>query len=74
MNESLKSLNSDYESKRSHDLVLELLDITVLKNGTFDQWLKSKGKLGGQNKVPRLANTREYVDQILEFSKECTFE
>jgi len=74
LDESLKSLNSDYESKRSHDLVLELLDITVLKNGTFDQWLKSKGKLGGQNKVPRLANTREYVDQILEFSKECTFE
>ena len=49
-------------------MIIEFLKITVVENGTFDLWLKSKNKLGGQNKVPRLSNTREYVDQILKFS------
>lgn len=68
LDESLRNLNSDYDAKRTKSMVLDLIEITVLENGTFDRWLKSKGKLGGQNKVPRLSNTREYVDQILEFS------
>jgi hypothetical protein len=40
----------------------------MVKNGTFDAWLKHKGKLGGQNKVPRLSNSREYVEEILNLN------
>ena len=67
---ALKSLNSDYEAKRYHDLLLGPPIIRVLPKGTFYQWLKVKGKLGGQNKVPRLANERKYVDDILSMVKE----
>ncbi len=66
---ALRNLNSDYDAKRTDNMIIEFLKITILKNGTFDLWLKSKNRLGGQNKVPRLSNTREYVDQILEFSQ-----
>jgi len=65
LDNALKSLNSDYEAKRYHDLLLGEPMIRVLPNGTFYRWLKSKGKLGGQNKVPRLANERKYVEEIL---------
>ena len=61
----MKSLNSDYEAKRYHDLLLGAPMIHVIPKGTFYEWLKIKGKLGGQNKVPRLANERKYVDEIL---------
>lgn len=69
LDEALRSLNSDYDAKRTKNMILEPIKITVLENGTFDKWLKSKGKLGGQNKVPRLSNNRLYVDQILEYTK-----
>ena len=62
---ALKSLNSDYEAKRYHDLVLNPPQIEVMKPGTFYTWMKSRNKLGGQNKVPRLSNDRKYVDNIL---------
>jgi len=62
---ALKSLNSDYEAKRYHDLLLGQPLIRVMPRGTFYRWLKVKGKLGGQNKVPRLANERKYVEEIL---------
>jgi hypothetical protein len=65
LDNALKSLNSDYEAKRYHDLLLGEPVIRVLPSGTFYRWLKSKGKLGGQNKVPRLANERKYVEEIL---------
>jgi len=65
LDNALKSLNSDYEAKRHHDLLLGEPLIRVLPSGTFYQWLKEKGKLGGQNKVPRLANERKYVEEIL---------
>ena len=68
LDEALRNLNSDYDAKRINNMIIEFLKITVVENGTFDLWLKSKNKLGGQNKVPRLSNTREYVDQILKFS------
>lgn len=70
LDENLRNLNSDYDAKRTNNMVLDFIKVTVLPSGTFDNWLKSKGRLGGQNKVPRLSNTREYVDQILEFCKE----
>jgi hypothetical protein len=62
----LQSLNSDYEAKRYKNLTLNRLKIVQAPEGTFYNWLKSKGKVGGQNKIPRLANNREYLDPILE--------
>lgn len=63
---ALKSINSDYEAKRHKNLALQPPQILSLPKDTFYNWLKSKGKLGGQNKVPRLFNTRKHVDEILE--------
>lgn len=62
---ALKSLNSDYEAKRYQNLVLKPPMMQILPGGTFYKWMKKRDKLGGQNKVPRLSNTREYVDEIL---------
>lgn len=64
---NLQKVNSDYEAKRFKDMALESLRMRVLPKGTFHKWMRSRGKFGGQNKVPRLANDRKYVDQILEF-------
>lgn len=64
---ALKSINSDYEAKRYKNIALRLPVMHVLKKGTFNQWLQSKGKLGGQHKVPRLSNERKYVEEILTF-------
>jgi len=66
MDEALKSINSDYESKRHKDIALRSPVVHVMKKGTFNEWLRSKGKLGGQHKVPRLSNERKIVDEILE--------
>ncbi|MDR2383183.1 MAG: GH3 auxin-responsive promoter family protein [Prevotellaceae bacterium] len=65
LDKSLCELNSDYEAKRYHNITLSRLKITILSNGTFLKWMESKGKLGGQNKIPRLYNSREYADQLL---------
>lgn len=62
---TLKSVNSDYEAKRYKDMSLGFPRYRVMKNGTFYKWLKSKGKLGGQHKIPRLANHREYIDELI---------
>lgn len=64
---ALKSLNSDYEAKRSYNLNLEFPLVKKVPHGTFYAWLNSKGKLGGQHKVPRLYNTREYINEISAF-------
>jgi hypothetical protein len=66
---ALKSLNSDYEAKRYKDIALRLPLLQSLKKGTFSAWLKEKGKLGGQHKVPRLSNDRKYVDEIIAIVK-----
>jgi hypothetical protein len=55
---ALKSCNSDYEAKRHKDIALRMPIVHVLPEGTFNEWLRTKGKLGGQNKVPRLSNAR----------------
>lgn len=65
LDETLRRINSDYDAKRYLDMALVAPQILVLPKGTFYTWLASKNKLGGQHKVPRLSNTREYVDQIL---------
>jgi hypothetical protein len=64
LDNALKSLNSDYEAKRFHGMVLKEPIIRSVPKNTFYNWLKSKGKLGGQNKVPRLSNDRKYVEEI----------
>ncbi|MDR3245488.1 MAG: GH3 auxin-responsive promoter family protein [Prevotellaceae bacterium] len=61
----LCDVNSDYEAKRYHNVTLSRLKLMVLPKGTFIKWMESKGKLGGQNKIPRLYNSREYADQLL---------
>lgn len=63
----LQDLNSDYEAKRTGGLALNTLKINVVPRGTFHEWLKSKGKVGGQSKVPRLSNNRKVVEEIIHF-------
>jgi hypothetical protein len=65
LDETLRQINSDYDAKRSHDLALVAPKIHSVEPGTFYNWMKKRGKLGGQNKVPRLANSREYIEDIL---------
>ena len=66
----LQEINSDYEAKREMDLALVAPVIHAVPKGTFYNWMKKRGKLGGQNKVPRLSNDREYLDDILEMINE----
>ena len=68
LDQSLKKLNSDYEAKRKGDMTLRMPIIHALPQGSFANWLKSKNKLGGQHKVPRLSNNRKYVDEILKMT------
>jgi hypothetical protein len=65
LDEALKSLNSDYEAKRHKSIALRLPIVHSLQKNTFDKWLKIKGKLGGQHKVPRLNNERKMIEEIL---------
>lgn len=65
LDNTLKSLNSDYEAKRHKDIALKPPRVHVMPQGTFHEWLKAKGKLGGQHKVPRLSNDRTIVEEIL---------
>jgi hypothetical protein len=64
LDEALKSVNSDYEAKRFKDLNLVKPLVRKVPCGTFYKWMRSKNKLGGQNKVPRLSNTREYIEDL----------
>ncbi len=64
---NLQKVNSDYEAKRYKNMALQKLSIRTMPTGSFHNWLKSKGKYGGQSKVPRLANHREYIEEILSF-------
>lgn len=67
LDRALQQINSDYEAKRHKSIALRLPVMNVLPKGTFNKWLKSKGKLGGQHKVPRLSNERNYIEEILRF-------
>ena len=66
LDETLQNINSDYRAKRAPGSSLKQAKITAAPQGTFYQWMKERGKLGGQNKIPRLANDRKYADQLLE--------
>jgi len=67
MDKKLQELNSDYEAKRHKNLSLDYPKILSTPKDTFNSWLKMKGKLGGQNKVPRLSNNRKIIDEIKSF-------
>jgi hypothetical protein len=67
MDAALQSINSDYEAKRHKDIALRMPEVTVVPQGSFAAWLSSKGKLGGQHKVPRLNNDRTTLEEIKAF-------
>ena len=68
LDKRLQEINSDYEAKRFHDVTLQQLEVVVARKGVFNEWLKRKGKLGGQHKVPRLSNNRKNIDELLELN------
>ncbi len=70
LDNALKSVNTDYEAKRAFDLNLRAPEIRVLPQGTFYNWLKKNGKLGGQHKIPRLSNERGLLEEILKMKVE----
>ncbi|MBR3087445.1 MAG: GH3 auxin-responsive promoter family protein [Prevotella sp.] len=65
LDKKLQELNSDYEAKRYKDITLQHLEIIPARQNLFNQWMKSRGKLGGQNKVPRLSNSRRVIDELI---------
>ena len=66
LDEALQSLNSDYEAKRYKNIALRLPIVHAIPKDIFNKWLKSKGKLGGQHKIPRLSNDRKILEEILQ--------
>ena len=72
LDEELRKVNSDYDAKRSHSIFLDLPEVVNARPGLFDKWLKSAGshKLGGQRKVPRLNNTRDLMEKLLQLNRE----
>ncbi len=65
LDNALQALNSDYEAKRYKNIAMRMPVIHILKKSVFTEWLRSKGRLGGQHKVPRLSNNRKYIEEIL---------
>jgi hypothetical protein len=70
LDENLQRINSDYEAKRFKSLALERLRLRPVPKGTFLRWMRARGKFGNQNKVPRLANHRQFVDEIMQYTQE----
>ena len=68
LDHALQTVNSDYEAKRYKDITLQELEIIPARQGLFNDWLRSRGKLGGQHKVPRLSNSRENIEQMLKLN------
>lgn len=69
LDEALKKVNSDYEAKRYNNMTLTMPKVHAAPEKTFYNWLKSKNKLGGQHKIPRLSNDRDYVEELLQMNK-----
>ena len=66
LDETLRAINSDYDAKRTNNMALLPPVIHAVRSGTFEEWMRQRGKLGGQNKVPRLSNERAYLEQLLQ--------
>jgi hypothetical protein len=64
LDENIQSVNSDYEAKRYNNMTLNELKINVARENLFYDWLKENNKLGGQHKIPRLSNQRDYLEQL----------
>ena len=69
LDHKLQEINSDYEAKRYKDITLQPLELIKARSGLFNDWMRQRGKLGGQNKVPRLSNSREHIEQLLMLNK-----
>ena len=69
LDQKLRQVNSDYDAKRYKDIALKMPIVHQANQGLFEAWLGKKGKLGGQHKVPRLSNTREYLEEILQMMR-----
>lgn len=72
LDSTLKEVNSDYEAKRWKDIALQPLEVITARKGLFHEWLAMKGKLGGQHKVPRLSNNREYIEDMLALNNSAS--
>lgn len=70
LDKSLQNINSDYEAKRFNNMTLNPPVVHKARKKLFVEWMASRGKLGGQNKVPRLSNTREFIDPLIELNKQ----
>ena len=70
LDKSLKEINSDYEAKRYKDIALQPLEVIIARRNLFHDWLKQKGKLGGQHKVPRLSNNRKHIEEMIFLNQE----
>ena len=68
LDNALKSINSDYEAKRYNNITLNKPKIVIARTQLFYEWLKQQDKLGCQHKVPRLSNSREYLDALLKLN------
>ena len=68
LDRKLQEVNSDYEAKRYKDITLQPLELIQARPGLFTDWMRQRGKLGGQNKVPRLSNSREHIEQLLKLN------
>ena len=68
LDDKLQAINSDYEAKRYKDITLQHLEVVKARPNLFNDWLKAKGKLGGQHKVPRLNNSRDIMEQLLRMN------
>jgi hypothetical protein len=69
LDSTLQQINSDYEAKRYKNKTMQRLELVVARENLFSDWLKSKGKLGGQHKVPRLSNSRKHIEELLEMNR-----
>jgi len=72
LDDTLQSLNSDYEAKRHNNMTLNPLVLNVARRNLFYDWLKEQDKLGGQHKIPRLSNQRSYLEELLEMNLEIS--
>ena len=69
LDKRLQEINSDYEAKRYKNITLQPLEIIEARQNLFNDWMRQRGKLGGQHKVPRLSNSRDAIEQLLTLNK-----
>lgn len=69
LDSELRKLNSDYDAKRTNNVTMAMPQVVELREGSFYEWMRQKGKLGGQNKVPRLSGERNYAEQLIEIQQ-----